>query len=113
MNKFVSFLCFNLRFYGLATPSGSNDFNASLSVRFTLLNKTSNIAIASIFTTTFFRFLYIIDQFICQEAHIFSFQIERFYVGMKCCNTQGNIASPLKKLKYVFIQKISLNTSHN
>ena len=107
---FVSFLCFNLRFDGPATQSGSKDFNVIVSVRFTLLNKTPNIAIASIFTTTFFKFLYIIHQVICQEARIFPFQIERFYVGMKCSNTQGNIAS---LLSHVFIQKIYLNISHN
>ena len=58
---FLSFLCFNLRFDGIATSSESKDFIASLRLRFTLLGKMTNIAIASIFTTTFYRFLYIID----------------------------------------------------
>ena len=63
---FVSLLCYNLHFDGLATPSGSKDFNASLSVRFTLLDKTPDFAIAFIFFIIFYRFLYIIDYFIRQ-----------------------------------------------
>ena len=110
---FVSLLRYNLRFDGLATPSGSKDFNGSLSVRFTLLDETPDIAIASIFFIIFYRFLYIIVYFIRQEAHIFPFQIERFQDDMKYSNTQGNIVSLLKKFKYVFIQKTSLNISHN
>ena len=90
------FLRFSLCFDLLATPIES--------VRFTFLDKTlPNIVITSIFSSTFYRFLYIINKFICHEAHSFPLQIELFYDAMKRSNAEGNITSFLKKLKYVFI----------